>query len=93
MAGRAKKKSANPVRKRSRKSESSQDPDQATSPERSPTAPTTLVGSPNKRAKRESAKEINKQDSLLVDVLTRDSSDMIQGNMHILYLYIVEWEV
>lgn len=78
MAGRAKKKSANPVRKRSRKSESSQDPDQPTSPERPPSVATTLVGSPNKRAKRESCKEINKQDSLRVDVLKKDSSDMIQ---------------
>lgn len=78
MAGRAKKKSANPVRKRSRKSESSQDPDQ-TSPERSPSTPTTLVGSPNKRAKRENCKDITKEDSLLVDVLTRESSDMIQA--------------
>jgi len=78
MAGRAKNKPADQVRKRSRKSESSQDPEESTSPERSPAAPTTLVGSPNKRAKRENLKEINKQDSLLVDVLTKDSADMMQ---------------
>ena len=79
MAGRTNKKPADPVRKRTRRSESSQDTGQSTSPERSTSTPTTLVGSPNKRAKRETLKEVNKQDSLLVDVLTKDNADMIQG--------------
>jgi len=80
MAGRTNKKpAADPVRKRTRRSESSQDTGQSTSPERSTSTPTTLVGSPNKRAKRETLKEVNKQDSLLVDVLTKDNADMIQA--------------
>nr|CAB3265233.1 26S protease regulatory subunit 8 [Phallusia mammillata] len=83
MAGRAKKKSgtASP-RKRSRKSNTSKERNrqQSVSPERSDNSPTKAVGSPNKRAKRETTEDTgtSNQDSLLVNVLTK--KNMIKGS-------------